>query len=105
VPGWDKRFFVDRFTATDSEQRVVWLSDTATASRGYSHPGEQIDVQPGGWIYRNATVQPVATFSANARQLRVPALCAVTLRQRQHRQLETRRILTATVLIALLGNR
>ncbi len=47
--------FVDRFAATDSEG-VVWLHGYGNVFEKVLAPGEQIDVEPGGWIYRDDTV-------------------------------------------------
>ncbi|MCV7179776.1 hypothetical protein CG716_22275 [Mycolicibacterium sphagni] len=49
-------FFVDRFAATTSEG-VVWLHGYGNVFEKVLAPGEQIDVEPGGWIYRDASVQ------------------------------------------------
>lgn len=49
-------FFVDRFTATNSEG-VVWLHGFGNVFEKVLGPGEQIDVEPGGWIYRDESVR------------------------------------------------
>ncbi len=49
-------FFVDRFAATNSEG-VVWLHGYGNVFEKVLAPGEQIDVEPGGWIYRDDTVE------------------------------------------------
>ena len=49
-------FFVDRFTATNSEG-VVWLHGYGNVFEKVLGPGEQIDVEPGGWIYRDESVR------------------------------------------------
>ncbi|HZU75905.1 MAG TPA: AIM24 family protein [Dehalococcoidia bacterium] len=48
-------FFVDRFTATNHEG-VVWLQGYGNVFETVLGPGEQIDVEPGGWIYREESV-------------------------------------------------
>jgi uncharacterized protein (AIM24 family) len=49
-------FFVDRFAATDSEG-VVWLHGYGNVFEQVLGPGEQFDVEPGGWIYRDESVR------------------------------------------------
>ena len=48
-------FFVDRFAAGGSEG-VVWLHGYGNVFDKLLAPGEQIDVEPGGWIYRDEGV-------------------------------------------------
>ena len=49
-------FFVDRFRAANHEG-VVWLHGYGNVFEKVLGPGEQIDVEPGGWIYRDESVQ------------------------------------------------
>jgi uncharacterized protein (AIM24 family) len=49
-------FFVDRFAATQSEG-VVWLHGYGNVFEKVLAPGEQIDVEPGSWIYRDESVR------------------------------------------------
>lgn len=49
-------FFVDRFAATNGEG-VVWLHGYGNVFEKVLAPGEQIDVEPGGWIYRDESVR------------------------------------------------
>jgi uncharacterized protein (AIM24 family) len=49
-------FFVDRFAATRSEG-VVWLHGYGNVFEKLLAPGEQIDIEPGGWIYRDESVR------------------------------------------------
>ena len=49
-------FFVDQFTATQQEG-VLWLHGYGNVFEKTLVPGEQIDVEPGGWIYRDGSVQ------------------------------------------------
>jgi uncharacterized protein (AIM24 family) len=49
-------FFVDRFAATTSEG-VLWLHGYGNIFEKVLAPGEQIDVEPGGWIYRDESVR------------------------------------------------
>jgi uncharacterized protein (AIM24 family) len=47
---------VDRFAATESEG-VVWLHGYGNVFEKVLAPGEQIDVEPGSWIYRDEGVR------------------------------------------------
>src|ERR1700749_219328 len=49
-------FFVDRFAATQSEG-VVWLHGYGNVFEKVLAPGEQIDVEPGSWIFRDESVR------------------------------------------------
>src|ERR1700741_4581755 len=49
-------FFVDRFGAAESEG-VVWLHGYGNVFEKVLGPGEQIDVEPGSWIYRDESVR------------------------------------------------
>ena len=49
-------FFLDRFEA-DAGDGVVWLHGYGNVFEKVLEPGEQIDVEPGGWIYMDAGVR------------------------------------------------
>ncbi len=49
-------FFVDRFQATQYEG-VVWLHGYGNVFEKTLDHGEQIDVESGGWVYRDDSVQ------------------------------------------------
>ncbi|MBV9121598.1 MAG: AIM24 family protein [Chloroflexi bacterium] len=49
-------FFVDRFQAQNHEG-VVWLHGYGNVFEKDLAAGEQIDVEPGGWIYRDESVR------------------------------------------------
>ncbi len=49
-------FFVDRFEAQGFEG-IVWLHGYGNVFEKTLEPGEQIDVEAGGWVYRDAAVQ------------------------------------------------
>jgi uncharacterized protein (AIM24 family) len=49
-------FFVDRFAAQQYEG-VVWLHGFGNVFEKVLAPGEQIDIEPGGWIYRDESVR------------------------------------------------
>ncbi|GAC1519741.1 MAG: AIM24 family protein [Chloroflexota bacterium] len=48
-------FFQDHFSAPDGEG-VIWLHGFGNVLEKVLAPGEQIDVEPGGWIYRDESV-------------------------------------------------
>jgi uncharacterized protein (AIM24 family) len=48
-------FFIDRFTATQGDS-ILWLHAHGNAFEVTLAPGEVIDVEPGGWVYREASV-------------------------------------------------
>ena len=49
-------FFIDRFHATSGEG-IVWLHGHGNVFEKDLAPGEQIDVEPGGWLYKDPSVQ------------------------------------------------
>lgn len=49
-------FFVDRFSA-EQQEGVVWLYGYGNVFEKTLGAGEQIDVEPGGWIYRDESVR------------------------------------------------
>jgi uncharacterized protein (AIM24 family) len=49
-------FFVDRFDATQGDA-VLWLHAHGNAFEVNLGPGEVIDIEPGGWVYRDPSVQ------------------------------------------------
>jgi uncharacterized protein (AIM24 family) len=48
-------FFIDRFSATNGPA-VLWLHAHGNAFEMNLAPGQVIDVEPGGWIYRETSV-------------------------------------------------
>jgi uncharacterized protein (AIM24 family) len=54
-------FFVDTFTCARSEG-IVWLHGYGNVFTMTLGPGEQIDIEPGGWIYKDRTVQMQTIF-------------------------------------------
>lgn len=48
-------FFIDTFAANDQDA-IVWLHGYGNVFAIKLQPGEQIDVEPGGWIYKEASV-------------------------------------------------
>src|SRR5438067_4055684 len=49
-------FFVDEFFAADHEG-VVWIHGYGNLFEKQLEPGETIDIEPGGWVYRDHSVQ------------------------------------------------
>lgn len=49
-------FFIDRFRA-ENHEGVLWLHGYGNVFEKVLQPGEEIDVEPGGWIYRDSTVR------------------------------------------------
>ena len=48
-------FFVDHFTAQHGDG-IVWVHGYGNVFEVTLAPGEQIDVEPGGWIYKDPSV-------------------------------------------------
>jgi uncharacterized protein (AIM24 family) len=48
-------FFVDEFFASDHEG-VVWIHGYGNVFEKQLEPGESIDIEPGGWVYRDHSV-------------------------------------------------
>jgi uncharacterized protein (AIM24 family) len=49
-------FFVDEFFASDHEG-VVWVHGYGNVFAKQLEPGESIDIEPGGWVFRDHSVQ------------------------------------------------
>ncbi len=54
-------FFIDTFSARHQEG-ILWLHGYGNVFEVTLKPGEQIDIEPGGWIYKDRTVQMEAKF-------------------------------------------
>src|ERR1700760_2937260 len=54
-------FFIDTFTATNQDG-ILWLHGFGNVFEVTLAPGEQIDIEPGGWIYKDRTVQMQTMF-------------------------------------------
>jgi uncharacterized protein (AIM24 family) len=48
-------FFIDKFRCTDGDG-ILWLHGYGNVFEKVLAPGEQIDVEPGGWLYKDPTV-------------------------------------------------
>lgn len=53
-------FFIDTFSAP-AQEGVVWLHGYGNVFEVTLKPGEQIDIEPGGWIYKDRSVQMQTT--------------------------------------------
>ena len=54
-------FFIDRFTA-NSDDGIVWVHGYGNVFETVLQPGEQIDIEPGGWVYKDPTVRMDTQF-------------------------------------------
>ncbi len=54
-------FFIDRFTGTTADS-MVWLYGYGNVALIQLGPGEQIDVEPGGWIFKDPEVTMETQF-------------------------------------------
>ncbi len=54
-------FFIDTFSCMSAEG-ILWLHGFGNVFDVTLGPGEQIDVEPGGWIYKDRTVQMETQF-------------------------------------------
>lgn len=54
-------FFIDHFTAQDGDG-IVWVHGYGNVFEVTLGAGEQIDVEPGGWVYKDRTVQMETNF-------------------------------------------
>lgn len=53
--------FIDTFMCRQG-QGVLWLHGFGNVFDVHLQPGEQIDIEPGGWIYKDTTVQMQTQF-------------------------------------------
>lgn len=54
-------FFIDTFSC-HKEQGILWLHGYGNVFEVHLKPGEQIDIEPGGWIYKDHTVKMDTMF-------------------------------------------
>ncbi|HZT86498.1 MAG TPA: AIM24 family protein [Stellaceae bacterium] len=57
-------FFIDRFQAADSPG-ILWLHGYGNVFEKTLAPGESIDIEPGGWLYKD----PSVTMTTNLQRL------------------------------------
>lgn len=54
-------FFIDHFAAQNSEG-IVWVHGYGNVFEVVLGPGEQIDIEPGGWVYKDSQVSMDTQF-------------------------------------------
>jgi uncharacterized protein (AIM24 family) len=54
-------FFIDTFSCP-ARDGILWLHGFGNVFEVTLVPGEQIDIEPGGWIYKERTVQMQTMF-------------------------------------------
>lgn len=54
-------FFIDTFSCA-SQEGILWLHGYGNVFEVTLGPGEEIDIEPGGWIYKDRTVQMQTIF-------------------------------------------
>jgi uncharacterized protein (AIM24 family) len=54
-------FFIDHFHALDREG-IVWVHGYGNVFEVALGPGEAIDIEPVGWVYKDSTVQMETQF-------------------------------------------
>jgi uncharacterized protein (AIM24 family) len=54
--------FIDKFSA-QHEEAILWLHGYGNVFEKVLAPGEQIDVEPGGWLYKDPSVKMETVFS------------------------------------------
>ncbi|MBV9122723.1 MAG: AIM24 family protein, partial [Planctomycetes bacterium] len=54
-------FFIDTFSCLHGEG-VLWLHGYGNVFEAQLGKGEQIDIEPGGWVYKDRSVQMTSEF-------------------------------------------
>ena len=54
-------FFIDTFSCSATEG-ILWLHGFGNVFEVTLAAGEQIDIEPGGWVYKDRTVQMQTIF-------------------------------------------
>jgi uncharacterized protein (AIM24 family) len=67
-------FFIDKFHASDGDG-ILWLHGYGNVFERVLAPGEQIDVEPGGWLYKDPTVR----MDTNVQRLSTGLLAGMNL--------------------------
>jgi uncharacterized protein (AIM24 family) len=67
-------FFIDKFHAAKGDG-ILWLHGYGNVFEKVLAPGEQIDVEPGGWLYKDPTVR----MDTNVQRLSTGLLAGVNL--------------------------
>jgi uncharacterized protein (AIM24 family) len=50
-------FFIDHYVNQGHDEAVLWLHGYGNVFEKVLAPGEQIDVEPGGWVFRDQSVE------------------------------------------------
>ena len=67
-------FFIDKFRCTEGDG-ILWLHGYGNVFEKVLAPGEQIDVEPGGWLYKDPTV----TMETNIQSLSTGIFAATNI--------------------------
>ncbi len=67
-------FFIDRFV-NGGEDGILWLHGYGNVFEKELAPGEEIDVEPGGWLYKDASV----TMTTNITRLSTGVFAATNI--------------------------
>jgi uncharacterized protein (AIM24 family) len=67
-------FFIDRFRAPDADG-ILWLHGYGNVFEKTLAAGEQIDIEPGGWLYKD----PAMKMETNMQRLSVGVLAGMNL--------------------------
>jgi uncharacterized protein (AIM24 family) len=67
-------FFIDKFRAAQGDG-ILWLHGYGNVFEKVLGPGEKIDVEPGGWLYK----EPSVTMETNVQRLSVGMLAGMNL--------------------------
>ena len=54
-------FFIDTFSC-QSQEGILWIHGYGNVFEVTLAPGESIDIEPGGWIYKDQSVQMQTMF-------------------------------------------
>jgi len=54
-------FFIDQFTA-NTDDGIAWVHGYGNVFEVMLQPGEQIDIEPGGWVYKDRSVRMDTQF-------------------------------------------
>lgn len=61
VMAGDSGFFIDKFQS-HAGPGILWVHGYGNVFEKYLQPGEQIDIEPGGWLYKDSTVHMETIF-------------------------------------------
>ena len=67
-------FFIDKFRCATTDG-ILWMHGYGNVFEKVLGPGEQIDVEPGGWLYKDASV----TMETNIQSLSTGLLASMNI--------------------------